>query len=511
VFNELPLLPLILDNVPPGLRQALAQEGVPARLRISTLPEGRFVLFDSQGSGAPFLAPGQVAIDVHSLRGEGEDPLELLLDRRARPHHWEFAGQKVVEEIALVDKRRLREQVLGRLRATIESVGGVWLRVAAYPFPFRTALNYRIDYDQYDPQTFAATLAAVAGNASCTSHFVNGAAYHRHARAMAQLRGLDVGSHGFWHHTYRTEEENLRNMARGIATLQAARIEPSGFVAPHGRFHEFLLAAMQRLGITHSSEFGLVYDELPFFPGDRHVLQIPIHPVCVEIFYEAARRMDESYAWREGADDAQAAPFDAALEYFAQVARQKYAAGDPLFFYGHPSCAPAGRPHVLQALLDAVGDSPAIWRTTLSEFGAWWRVRSGVRLSVSGSAEEYTVQADLLPGDYPIGIEFCRGAHVALMPLDRPQVRFAPEALAYEHRAREGSIRPVRIDGAHAFRERFKRWIDWERETPVEEIAPINWRNVAKRALRRLLRPAHAAVAAPHASAVRRHSSRLGN
>ncbi len=47
--------------------------------------------------------------------------------------------------------------------------------------------------------------------------------------ALARLRGLDVGSHGYWHHTYRTARENHRNMLRGIEVLLAAGIEPSGF------------------------------------------------------------------------------------------------------------------------------------------------------------------------------------------------------------------------------------------------------------------------------------------
>ncbi len=69
--------------------------------------------------------------------------------------------------------------------------------------------------------------------------------------------------------------------------LRSAGIEPSGFVAPHGRFNRTLLIALEMLGVTHSSEFGLAYDELPFAVGSGAVLQIPIHPVCLEIFLEA--------------------------------------------------------------------------------------------------------------------------------------------------------------------------------------------------------------------------------
>ena len=294
--TSLPLLPLVLDDVPQGLRQALAQEGVPCCDRRQGPAEGRFVLFDSRTQRRCPLGPGQVAIDVGRLRGRcSRDPFQELVDERAAAHQWQVGGLAITEEVAAVDKRAVRREVLDTLRLRIEEQGGVWIRLAAFPFPYRSAFNFRLDYDHYHPDGFSSTLAAIAGSESSTSHYVNGSAFASCGDALARLRGLDVGSHGFWHHTYRTVEENLRNVGRGIATLNAAGIEPSGFVAPHGRFNRTLLIALETLGITHSSEFGLAYDELPFAVGSGAVLQIPIHPVCLEIFLEAVAA--SSPAW----------------------------------------------------------------------------------------------------------------------------------------------------------------------------------------------------------------------
>jgi hypothetical protein len=96
------------------------------------------------------------------------------------------------------------------------------------------------------------------------------------------------------------------------------------------------------------------------------------------------------------------------------------------------------------------------------------------------------VHTELKAADYPLGIEFGRGRHVARIPLDGPLLRFSPAALAYESRAVEPGLRPVRVDRPQGLRAHLKRIIDWELVTPVEEIAPINWRNLAKRTLRRL-------------------------
>jgi len=66
--TELPLLPLVLDDVPRGLRLALAQEGVPYCDRRHHARDGRFVLFDSRSGRCRAPLPGQIVIDVDLLR-----------------------------------------------------------------------------------------------------------------------------------------------------------------------------------------------------------------------------------------------------------------------------------------------------------------------------------------------------------------------------------------------------------------------------------------------------------
>ncbi len=478
---QLPLLPLILDHVPPGLAEVLAQEGIPFEQRENGLTQGRFVLFDSrQGTCRP-IARGQLAVDVDRFRrGSGEDPFAALDDQRAQRHRWQIAGLTVAEEIARVDRRAVRRKLLASLREQIERSGGIWLGVAAFPFPYRSALNFRIDYDRYDRQDFDETFRTIAGNEHATSHFVNAAAYLPHDDALARLRGLDVGSHGYRHHTYRTAKENLTNVRRGIETLRALGIEPSGFAAPHGRFNRGLLEALETLGVGHSSEFGLAYDELPFFPNAGNVLQIPVHPVSLGIFLEAV----QGEGPRRASATQQAVR--AAIDHFRETARGKYRAGEPLFFYGHPTGRLGRFPQVLRAVFDTADAFGAIWKTTLSEFAAWWRVRAGLRISVVREQNRFVVTAAGQSSAYRVAIDYWRGPHVARMPLDRRVLRFSPSALAYENRTARPTVRPVRIDRGEGLRGRVRRWIDFERETPIEEIGTGSWRNWAKRTLRRL-------------------------
>ena len=48
-----------------------------------------------------------------------------------------------------------------------------------------------------------------------------------------------------------------------------------------------LKAALEKLQVGHSSEFGLAYDDLPFWPRQSSVLQVPVHPVSLGIFLNA--------------------------------------------------------------------------------------------------------------------------------------------------------------------------------------------------------------------------------
>ena len=194
----------------------------------------------------------------------------------------------VNEEVARHDKCAIRRQMMASLRALIEAAGGVWMRLSAYPHPYRIAFNFRLDHDDYDAADFDAVCQAIGEHEEACSHFVCASTHEAYPECLTRLRGMDVGSHGYWHHTYRDPEENRRNIGRGIESLRAAGIETSGFVAPHGRYNRGLGEVLEQLGVSHSSEFGLAYDEWPFFPECNAVLQVPIHPVCLGIAMEAA-------------------------------------------------------------------------------------------------------------------------------------------------------------------------------------------------------------------------------
>ncbi len=367
----LPLLPLVLDEVPPGLHVALAQEGLPTAHRRASPQAGRFVLFDSRrGQIEPPLA-GQTPLDIHQLRvGFPNDPFAALIDEGSARFQWRIGPVAVSEEIARVDKRALRRRLMSGLRRMIEAVGGVWLKLAAWPFPYRSAFNFRLDHDEFDQDDFDAVLEALNGHEAAVSHYVCASTHAHEQAALLRLRGSDVGSHGYWHHTYYDPQDNLKNIRRGIEVLQQAGLEPSGYVAPHGRFNRGLAWALESLGISHSSEFALAYDDLPFFPPEGSVLQIPVHPICLGIFLEAVGQVSNLSRQVENLSHKAA---DAAAAHLGQMIETKYHAGEPIFLYGHPDGRLGRYPHVLRTTLQTAAGYSGLWRTDRTTLAHWWR------------------------------------------------------------------------------------------------------------------------------------------
>ena len=121
---SLPLLPLLVSRVPPGLRLALQQEGVPVVECKQPDAAGRFVLFDSRSGPQPELAAGQEPIDIDLIRQqEGRDLLADLTDERPARQAWRIGWLDAVEEVARRDKRAARRRVIGLLRQEVERLG----------------------------------------------------------------------------------------------------------------------------------------------------------------------------------------------------------------------------------------------------------------------------------------------------------------------------------------------------------------------------------------------------
>jgi hypothetical protein len=178
-----------------------------------------------------------------------------------------------------------------------------------------------------------------------------------------------------------------------------------------------------------------------------------------------------------------------AADYFAAAARARSSAGEPAFFYCHPNGRLGRHPRVLRAVLEAVAELPAVWKTSYSQFARWWRQRALVAPRVEAVDGGYSVQVDRLPEGFEAVLEVWRGDHVSTLPLRDLPLRFSPSALSYAPRQPEAPLpQPEAARVERGLRDAVLRELDWERVTPPGEIRVRGVRSLVKKTLRYIKR-----------------------
>ncbi len=485
------LLPLGLWRTPPGLAILLRQEGLP----FTELPDdptdpawevGRFVVYDGNQVASSVVArrlrSDQVAIDVHRARaGDTGDPFADLLVTRAAYRSWTIAGRTVTERVAPLARGVLRRRLIGRLRRLITGAGGVWARLAPFPAGYRSAFAFRVDLDEPVPEDYFRFARAREPIADCTTHFVSTLAYGHDRGVLDDLRRHDTQSHGHYHVVVADPDLNRRNLARARAILEREGFRCPGFAAPEGRWNPGLDRAIAAEGHVYSSDFQLGYDDFPFFPwrdeAQSPVLQVPVHPICEGICLEGGLT-----------DPVQIA------EYLAWVVRNRIAAGEPAFVYGHPERRLAHLPEIPRELARVVDSEPGVWRTTLTAYADWWLRRDRLRWNlIAEPGAEASDGAGLMvrfEGEAPdrsMALQAFQGDTVATVPLQGAVTSLPLAALAYR------SV-PVADDlpasmPAHrrpSMRSLARAALDWETVVPIEELPTGSLSAQLKRGLRRL-------------------------
>lgn len=481
-MHDMPDLPFLLWYTPPALELILGQEGVPYQV-VSGAHRGhvqraKFVLYDSQSPESRrlfrTLGPTQTPIDISSLRdGFNFDPFRSLLSSESALHLWNWLDYRLVERVSCVDRRSIRIQLITRLRELVRRAGGLWARLAAYPDPYRSAFNLRVDLDEPNAEDYFAFACEREPLADCTTHFVSTAAYGRNPSVLQDLQGRDTQSHGHFHVISRDPSSNRDNLLRADELLRSAGFSPTGFAAPQGRWNPGLDQVLEELGYLFSSDFSVGYDDLPFTPWRdgrfSRVLQIPIHPVCEGLFLE----------------NPEVKPEDIGV-YFEQVIQQRLASGEPAFVYGHPERRLARMPEILRAMARQVAQFDLVWKVTLTEFARWWQFRGSLRWRVHRDIQgRLEVLFESWDRHYPLALEIFRGDHFARVPIRGPQTVIPMTGLLYERlRLRPHAPEPRRIRRPFSLKSVIREVIDWETVTPVEELHPRDLLGMVRKRMR---------------------------
>jgi hypothetical protein len=476
-------LPLLLWKTPPGLELILAQEGVPFETvrdpHVFSFRGGRFVLYDgrlvSPGWLRTLVSANHVAIDIDGLRGgDPVDPFEALVDNKSALGSWVVGPWSLSERVARSPKAWIRRRLIAKLREAVTAAGGVWVRLAPFPYPYRSAFSFRADLDETGPEDYHRFAAAREPLDGCCTHFLSTNAYTYHPSVLADLRQRDTQSHGHFHHVYRDPEANRINLERAHRILWSSGIEPVAFAAPHGRWRRSLDDQLEDLGYLYSSEFQLGHDDFPFYPwkGSRfsRILQVPVHPVCEGLFLEAGA-LDPGIV----------------AEYFRQVVAAKLDAGELAVIYGHPERRLGRMPEVMRALAQAIDGHPLVWRATFSDLARWWRWRGERRWMVlSREDHRLEIQFDDWDTQYPFAVEIYRGRFHCSIPVTGPRMSLGLAGLVYERSGPWAELLdPPAIDRETvSLKQAMRSALDWETVTPLNDIPRTSISNRLKRGLR---------------------------
>jgi hypothetical protein len=476
-------LPLLLWKTPPGLELILAQEGVPFEnvedSHRFAFRGGRFVLYDGRVASPHALrglvGPDHITIDIDGLRpGEGMDPFEALVDNMPALGSWAIGPWALSERVARSPKAWIRRRLIAKLRETVTGAGGVWIRLAPFPYPYRSAFSFRADLDEPGPEDYHRFARAREPLDGCSTHFLSTNAYTQHPSVLADLRRLDTQSHGHFHHVYRDPEANRVNLERAHRVLWSLGFEPVAFAAPHGRWRRSLDDQLEDLGYLYSSEFQLGHDDFPFYPwkGNRfsRILQVPVHPVCEGLFLEAGA-LDPGIV----------------ADYFRQVVGAKLDAGELAVIYGHPERRLGRMPEVMTALARAIDGHSLVWRATFSELARWWRWRGERRwIALPRDDHRLEIQFDDWDSKYQAALEIHRGRFYCSIPVTGPHMSLGLAGLVYERsEPSAGCIEPPTIDRESlSLKKAMRTALDWETVTPIDDIPRSSISNRLKRRLR---------------------------
>ncbi len=372
-------------------------------------------------------------------------------------------------------KAWIRRRMIDALRQQVLGAGGIWIRLAPFPYPFRSVFSFRVDLDEPVPadyHRFALTRNLLA---DCCTHFVSTHAYENETDVLRDLRRHDTQSHGHFHYVYRDPEANSRNLKRADGVLRDAGFAPQGFASPHGRWNPGLDDAVESLGYEYASEFQLGYDDFPFFPwkNDRfsRVLQLPVHPVCEGLFLDAG--MQDS---------------GVVADYLSKVVEAKVLRGEPALVYGHPERRLGKMPEILISLHRLLQRQSLVWRATMTELARWWRWRSSRRYMVlPREGNRFEIQFDEWDPEYRLAIEIHRGCFRCSLPLAGSRTVIKVDELVYERREsfKDPALAAPVIDLRHpGFRAAVRHALDWETVTPLDELSAGSLADGLKKGLR---------------------------
>lgn len=433
--------------------------------------------------------------EISALRQEGVPFFETSGDKKINDRtagsgsvikEFITSAGMVREKVALFPGKDMRQEFSRNIAESFYKRGLPFIRIWYYPRSYRSVFNFRFDLDE-DHGTDLENIASIsAGHKDCTTYFTCCSSFEKNSYKIENLvkSGFDVQSHGYYHHTYSDKRQNDKNIDRSLEYFRRFNYPIKGFAAPKGIWNEGLQASLEERSFLYSSEFAFDYDNFPRYPflngRFSEVLQIPIHPVCWGL-YAAAGIKDDS----------------AIKEYMLNVIMKKYEYNLPVMIYGHPGENISRDTRLLEDIYERVDSLKGIWRARFSDIALWWKKRSEIDFKDFDFDEEKNVLRYKIEGASDIsGVSLSietAGGKRALCAITGREGVIDLKSLNYETFNNTDSMpeiygsRSWNMPSIKRFKECVARAIDWEKNTPVDELRRDTVASGIKYILRRLV------------------------
>jgi len=176
------------------------------------------------------------------------------------------------------------------------------------------------------------------------------------------MTSQEISLHCYRHKIFNNLTKNNLNLSKGISILNKIGFKELGFASPFGIWNNEISRSINKFGFKYSSEFGLDYDNLPFFPYTKKnsfstVLQIPIHPICVGSLKNSRHSFDEM------------------KKYFHNLILDHSLNNLPIFVYDHPKQYDE---KILTWLFNKINELN-LSSLTLFDYSKWWKKKSKIQ------------------------------------------------------------------------------------------------------------------------------------
>jgi hypothetical protein len=439
--SHLAELPLMVAGIPEPVVAVLRRAGLPVRElpKVTLAAEGcgRFLLFDAR-------VPASVT-RMRTARKQGLEAIDLAeIDRSLPGGLWDFDDDPASAANSL---RHGPKAFLEQLKLRLESLGGVWLRIAEYPYPYRSALAVGIVHgDAPVPQPYFCGIPL--------THFLGSRLREEELRGLWFADPHELG----WavdgddveatprktQSRWRTRMDRYRDAGRAV---QGYRCEPRVAGLPS-------LTEQVRMGLRYRVECRRPSAPSPgsmweYNKGEQIRLTLedaallsdgssePAPGTLLRLEQEGRKRgrLEPDHVLNSSVIALPSALRPLLLsristsQSFEAWFRQRVEQGVPMFLEVAAELADFPGLQRLAALADS---SLFLWKCTFSQFARWQLARQLACATVRRTAEGYELHLPQGATEAGFAVELWRGEHVARLPLTGADLSIADEGILYQ-------------------------------------------------------------------------------